>query len=424
MTGTTVAEAAEGDLTPHRAATALLTPATFADPVFAFRCGDVLREQSPFHRIEHPEYDPLTIVSRHADIYEVEVHDQVFANSMEPILAKKHRMQARAEGGQQMHTVITMNAPVHAAHRGLLAPAFRPSALRALQPRLEELAVQAVDRMVEKGGECDFATEVAVGYPLQVILSLLGLPEEDYPRMLRLTQQLFNPDDPELGRGDSPEDIRAVFAEFFGYFSDVMQDRMASPRQDLASGIANGQIDGCPITAMEKLGHYIVLATAGHDTTSSALAGGLEALLRHPDQLDLLRARPELLNQAVEEILRWVTPVKHFLRTATEPFELGDHRFEPGDIVYMSYVGANRDPRVFEDPYRFDITRTPNRHLAFGFGAHFCIGANLARTEVRVVLAELLRRLQSIELVDEPAWTHATAVSGPKRLRVRYEPAS
>lgn len=408
-------------MTPDAAAAALLDPRTFSDPALAFACGDVLREESPFHHIEHPEYEPLTIVSRFDDVYEIEIHDAEFVNGTDPVLAKRHRIQARAEAGQEFRTLITMDEPEHGSHRALLQPWFSPRVLRALQPRIEELARQAVDRMMALGGECDFATEVAIPLPLQVILSTIGLPDSDYDQMLRLTQQLFSPDDPDVGRGDSTEEITAVLAGFFDYFSDLVADRTTNPCDDLATTIATGQIDGCPITQFEKFGHYTVLATAGHDTTSSALAGGLEALLAHPEQLERLRAHPELISNAADEIIRWVTPVKHFMRQVAEPYEISGHRFEPGDRVYMSYVAANRDPRAIEDPYRFDVGRTGSRHLAFGFGVHYCLGANLARMEVRAVLAELLPRLRHIELAGPVEWAHSTVVSGPKHIPVRYE---
>jgi cytochrome P450 len=223
--------------------------------------------------------------------------------------------------------------------------------------------------------------------------------------------------------------VLQVLQDFVAYFNALTEDRRAHPAGDLASTIANGRLggtdDGEPMGIIETISYYIIVATAGHDTTSSAMAGGIQALVEHPDQLQRLRDHmadePALLDTAVDEIIRWVTPVKHFMRNATEPYELRGHRFEPGDMVLLSYPSANRDEKVFDDPFRFDVGRSPNPHLAFGFGAHYCLGAKLAKMEIKALLTELVPRLRSIELAGEPALSHATFVSGLKRLPIRYE---
>jgi cytochrome P450 len=260
-------------------------------------------------------------------------------------------------------------------------------------------------------------------YPLQVILAILGLPESDYPRMLTLTQELFGAADPELARGERQtlEDLVAVINDFFVYFTNLTEDRRAHPTDDLASLIANATIDGDPLGPMETISYYVIIATAGHDTTASAMAGGLLALMQHPEQLARLQADPSLIPTAVDEIIRWVTPVKHFMRNVVEPYEMRGHRFEPGDTVLLSYPSANRDEEVFDDPFRFDAGRTPNKHLAFGFGVHYCLGAMLARMEIRAMLAELLPRLRSIELDGDPKLMQTLFVGGVKRMPIRYE---
>jgi cytochrome P450 len=285
--------------------------------------------------------------------------------------------------------------------------------------------------MAELGGECDFARDIAMQFPLHVILSILGLPESDYPRMLQLTQELFGSEDPELARGKDPADLLQVLQDFIGYFTTLTEDRRANPAGDLASTIANGRLGGSaddphagePMGIVETISYYVIVATAGHDTTSSAMAGGVQALIEHPDQLQRLRDDPGLLDTAVDEIVRWVTPVKHFMRTATEPYVVGGHELRPGDMVLLSYPSANRDDDVFDDPFRFDVGRSPNPHLAFGFGAHYCLGAKLAKMEIKALLTELVPRLRSIELAGEPALSHATFVSGLKHLPVRYDVA-
>jgi cytochrome P450 len=237
---------------------------------------------------------------------------------------------------------------------------------------------------------------------------------------LQLTQQLFGASDPEVGRGDSPEEMAAVLMDFFTYFSDLANDRQANPTDDLASVIANAKVEGQPYSIIEMISYYVIIATAGHDTTSSAMAGGMQALVENPDELQRLRDDPALIATAADEIIRWVTPVRHFMRTATGPYSLRDHQFDAGDWVLLSYPSANRDEDVFPDSFRFDVGRSPNRHLAFGFGAHYCLGAQLARMEIRALLAELIPRLQSAELAGTPELTSTLFVGGLKHLPLKY----
>jgi cytochrome P450 len=277
-----------------------------------------------------------------------------------------------------------------------------------------------VDKMEAMGGECDFARDIAMEYPLQVILSILGLPESDYGRMLSLTQELFGAQDEDLSRGQSLEDLVAVINDFFVYFSALTEERRANPTDDLASTIANATIDGKPLEVMETISYYVIVATAGHDTTSASMAGGLHALIENPDQLKRLQDDPSLMGTAIDEMIRWTTPVKHFMRNATVPYELRGHQFQPGDAVLLSYPSANRDEDAYPDPFSFDVGRQPNKHLAFGFGVHYCLGAMLARMELRALFTELLPRLESIELTAEPKYMQTLFVGGPKTVPIRY----
>ena len=275
--------------------------------------------------------------------------------------------------------------------------------------------------MADLGGECDFVTDVAVHYPLYVILSILGLPEEDFPRLLKLTQELFGAADPEMARGTTPEELMQTLQDFFQYFVALTEDRRAHPTDDLASVIANAEVNGAPIGIFEAVSYYVIVATAGHDTTSSSIAGGLHALLQHSDQLDRLMGDPGLVTTAVDEMIRWVTPVKQFMRTATDDYVLRGVPIAAGESVLLSYPSANRDEEVFEHPGRFDVGRNPNKHVAFGFGAHYCLGAQLARMEGRAIYNELIPRLKSIELAGEPSYMQTLFVGGPKHLPIRYE---
>ncbi len=257
--------------------------------------------------------------------------------------------------------------------------------------------------------------------PLQVILSILGLPADDYGRMLQLTQELFGAEDPDIARMSEDESMFGVLMDFVNYFTALAADRRARPTEDLASVIANARIDGELLPDLDMLGHCLIIATAGHDTTSSAIAGGLLALVEFPDQLALLQERPELIDPMADEIIRYVSPVKHFCRTAQDTFTLRDVTFEPGDLLYLSYASANRDDEVFPDPDRLDVTReNAAGHVAFGFGRHFCLGSHLARLEIRAIFRELLGRLDHVELAGDPTWTHAYFVEGPKSIPIRY----
>jgi cytochrome P450 len=303
--------------------------------------------------------------------------------------------------------------------RAIGADWFRPKAMRDLKVRVDDLAKRYVDQMAT-GTECDFVTEVAVNYPLYVILSLLGLPESDFPRMLKLTQEMFGGDDTEFQRGSSPEDILAVLVDFFTYFAALTASRREHSTEDLASAIANARIDGEYLSDVDTSSYYVIIASAGHDTTKDAISGGLLALIEHPDERDRLRANPELMPTAVEEMIRWTTPVKEFMRTATEDTVVRGVPIAAGESVYLAYVSGNRDEEVFDDPFRFDVGRSPNKHLAFGYGVHFCLGAALARMEINSLFTELMPRVESIELAGEPEHSATTFVGGLKHLPIRY----
>ena len=251
-------------------------------------------------------------------------------------------------------------------------------------------------------------------------MSLLGLPEADFPRMRKLTQELFGSDDAEFKRGTTYEDQLPALLDMFEYFNSVTASRREHPTEDLASAIANARIDGQPLSDIDTVSYYLIVATAGHDTTSATISGGLHALIENPDQRERLRENLDLMPLATEEMIRWVTPVKEFMRTAGEDTTVHGVPIAAGESVLLSYVSANRDEDVFDDPFRFDVGRDPNKHLAFGYGVHFCLGAALARMEVNSIFTELLPRLKSIELAGDPQFVATTFVGGIKHLPVRY----
>ncbi|MEM9562401.1 MAG: cytochrome P450 [Actinomycetota bacterium] len=379
-----------------------------------------LHERGGIHRIEREGFDPFWAVIDHAAVLEIERQPELFTNGPEPVLTDRNAIASRT---MEIKTLIHMDAPQHGKYRRLTTDWFKPASVRRLNDRLAELSREAVARLEAAGGEIDFATDIALPYPLQVILKILGLPEDDFPRMMMLTQQLFGADDPDLQREPpSPEVVGQVIADFYQYFTELTAARRAEPTDDLATLIANGHIDDEPMPDLETMGYYVIVATAGHDTTSSAMAGGMHALIEHPDELVKLKEDPEgLMANAVEEMIRWTAPVRHFMRTATDDTEVLGQEIRRGDWLYLSYKAANLDPKVFDRPLVFDIER-PNadRQVSFGYGVHFCLGAQLARNELRSLFNHVIPRIDTIELAGDPATMKTTFVGGHKTLPIRY----
>jgi cytochrome P450 len=396
-------------------------PAAYADPVAWHEAARRLRREAPIAKVSLPEYQDFWAITRHADIMEIERNSAVFTNAPIPTIMTRAAYDARPDGPPPVNTLIQMDGDEHKAHRGIVNDWFKPASIKRMSDRIDTLATQWVDRMAAMDGRCDFANDIAMHYPLQVILSILGLPEEDHQKMLTLTQELFGAEDPDIGRVSDDATVLDVMLDFVDYFTGLAADRRARPTEDLASVIANAELDGAPLPDMDVMGFYLIIATAGHDTTSNSIAGGLLALLQHPDQLELLQSDPSLFDNAAVELIRYVSPVKHFMRTCQEPFIVGAVEFAPGDATLLSFASGNRDEGVFEEPFRLDVRRAnAASHLAFGFGRHFCLGAQLARMEVRAFFRELIGRIESVELDGDPTFVHSTLVSGPKTLPVRF----
>ncbi|HEY2203997.1 MAG TPA: cytochrome P450 [Pseudonocardia sp.] len=409
----------------ERAGLTVVDPTAYAEEDRLHEACALLRRESPVHWVDgRPGHNPFWVITRRADILRIEKNHQVFTNHPRPVLVPAEEDARQAEQGQLLRTLIHMDDPDHKALRPIAADWFRPKTLRTMQGNVDRLARRYVDLMAERGGACDFVADVAVHYPLSVILTLLGLPESDFPRMLQLTQEIFGGDDPERRRGETPEEQMAVLLDFFAYFQRLIADRREHPTEDLASAIANARIDGEHLSDVDATSYFVIIATAGHDTTSSTIAGGMHALLRHPDQLALLRADPSLLPGAVEEMIRWTTPVKEFMRTAAEDHEIGGVTVRRGQQVLLMYPSGNRDEAEFDRPFEFDVTRRPNRHVAFGAGVHFCLGAQLARMETQAIFAELLPRLEHVEQAGPVEGVASTFVSGLKQLPIRYRLAA
>jgi hypothetical protein len=417
---------------PQDVANTIVDPKAYADGQRIDDAFTWLRREAPLELAEPDGYEPMWVVSRHADIQTVERQNEIFHNGDRPITLvtaeARRNMRATSGGAPMFRTLVNMDNPDHFAYRRLTQSWFMPQNLRSLEPRIRQIARGFIDKMAGYGDRCDFARDIALYYPLRVIMEILGVPEVDEPRMLKLTQEIFGSTDPDLNRSGqavsqtrSMEDTRQTIMDFFQYFNAMTEDRRAKPMQDLASVIANGQIDGKPLGPAEAIGYYVITATAGHDTTSNTTAAALWAMAEDQDVFRKLKTDPSLIPGHVEESIRWMTSVKHFMRSAAEDTELAGQKIAKGDSLMLCYPSGNRDEAVFDDPFRYDIERSPNKHLAFGYGAHLCIGQHLGRMEMRIFWEELLPRLESVELDGKPALSEANFVCGPKAVPIRFK---
>lgn len=420
---------------PKDVADVLVQPAAYADGRIqdAYRW---LRANEPLGMAQIEGVDPFWVVTRHEDILEISRQNDLFHNGdrSPTLIGQEGDKKVREMMGGSPHllrTLIHMDAPDHPKYRALTQGWFMPQNLRRLEDQIRVLAKAAVAKMAARTdkdgvGRCDFVQEVALHYPLHVIMSIMGVPEADEPRMLKLTQELFGASDPELGRdGDKPVEERdfdfGVIIDFSNYFRALSEARRANPTEDLASLIANSTIDGQPISDLEAMSYYIIVATAGHDTTSSSTAGAMWALAENPKELAKVKGDPSLIPSLVDESIRWTTPVKTFMRTVTADTEFAGRQMKKGDWLMLCYASGNRDEAVFDEPQSFHADRKPNKQLAFGYGAHLCLGQHLAKMEMRILWEELLPRLSELSLDGEPALSESVFVNGPKRLPIRYK---
>ena len=402
----------------------LIDPVTWGDEARIHELLTWLRLNDPVRRLEPEGFEPFYAITRHADVMEIERDKIGFINDPRPTLSPTMVTEAIQHLTGRKHLVrslVQMDDPDHMKYRMLTAAFFTRQRLAGMKDAVEALARQTIDRMADLGGECDFVKDIAVWYPLRVVMQVLGVPPEDEPLMLKLTQELFGSTDPDVQRSFDLLAIGDVVKDFEAYFTGITEDRKANPRDDLATVIANAEIDGAPIPELEAAGYYIIVATAGHDTTSSSTSGGLLALLENPEEFAKLRSDPDrYVDGAVEEMIRWASPVRHFMRTATRDHEIRGTTIREGESVILWYPSANRDEEVFEDPFSFCIERPAARNLAFGYGAHVCLGQHLARLEIAALYREFLARVDHVELAGEPSYQQAAFVGGLKSLPIRY----
>lgn len=385
-----------------------------------------LREHAPVYRCEIEGYESFWAITRHADIMDISGKPHIFSNASGPVIMTDEQLKERTGEGAafaNMRTIIEMDPPEHRDMRKVASGFFTPRNIQGLDQIVTECAKEQVDKLGDEG-ECDFVEVIAQRHPLRVLATLLGIEREDEEKVLKLTQQLFAFDDPDLQRPgvDRAQATAELGLEFYNLFNNIIEDRRANPRDDLASMLANAKLkNGEPMGPLETFGYYLIVFTAGHDTTRNAISGGMAALLDNPDQLDLLCKNPDLSAKTVEEVVRWTSPVNYMRRTLLEDAEIQGVKIPKGDHLVLYYGSANRDDAVFENPFQFDITRHPNRHLGFGTGEHFCLGAHVARLSARALFLELANRLESVEPGAPSTQIDSSFVVGHKTLPIRYK---
>lgn len=419
-------------------ARAVIDPKSYAawDPLLDLF--DTLRNETPVLRIESPsgDHDPFWLVTRYDDVMRISKDNTGFLNAPRPTVFTNKAGEALAKkitGGSAnlVQSLVALDAPKHPKLRRLTQEWFMPKNLRTIEDEVRSLAHRTVDRLVAAGPEADFVTLVAAPYPLHVVMQILGVPEEDEGRMLFLTQQMFGGQDEDLNKSGiknlTPDQITQIILgaveDFTAYFGRLAQDKRDNPGDDVATILATATIDGEPLDPLDLAGYYIIVAAAGHDTTSASTAGAMLALAGDPEQFARAKADRSLVPGIVEEAIRWTSPVQHFMRMAAEDVEIGGTQITKGDWLMINYVAANHDPAHFENPRKFDASRPQNRHLAFGAGAHQCLGLHLARLEMRILFEALLDRLESVELAGEPKRSQSTFVGGLKTLPLRFAAA-
>lgn len=430
------------NVAPGPIAREVIDPGAYAQWDHLLDTFDWLREHMPVARIEPgPEapdlFPPFWLVTRYDDVMRISKDNATFLNNPRTVVfALTEGIEfAKAFSGGSEHMVaslVTFDAPIHMKYRKLTQDWFMPKNLRTIEGEVRGIARTAVNRLLAAGSEVDFVKTVAAPYPLHVVMQILGVPEEDEGRMLTLTQQMFGGQDEDLNQSGMkdlpPEVVTQIVAgavkDFEAYFARLTAEKRAHPSGDVASTIANATVDGQPLNDRDMMGYYIIVAAAGHDTTSASTAGAMLALAQDPEQWARVKADRSLLPGIVEEAIRWTSPVQHFMRTAARDTEVGGQPIAAGDWLMINYVAANHDPAQFANPRKFDAARSPNRHLAFGAGAHQCLGLHLARLEMRILFEELLDRIETVELAGPWARSKSTFVGGLKTLPLRVTAAA
>ena len=376
-----------------------------------------LRRHDPVFWYERPNVDPFWAITKHADIIAIGKQPELFLNA--PRLAVFTRDLPPPEEGAARH-LLNMDPPDHARYRRVTSTWFTPRAIRAMDEKVARVTREVLDAAAEKESG-DFVRDVSAPITIAVIAEMLGVPRSDWQLLFRWTNEIIAPQDPEFQRGTAHETLERARMELFVYFNDLVTERRARPSDDIVSVVANGQIDGAALPPVELLSYYFLLVVAGNETTRNAMTGGMLALLENRGEWEKLCRDGAVLDSAVEEIVRWTTPVIQFARTATRDVELRGKTIRTGDNLCLFYASGNRDEEVFDNPFSFCVDRQPNPHIGFGMGEHVCLGAHLARLELRHAFAQLRARLQSCALTGPVERVRSSFVGGIKRAPMRWQ---
>jgi cytochrome P450 len=401
----------------------LLDPERFQQRGYPHDVWTRLRAEAPVAYLEAPGHKPFWAITKHADIVEIAAQPLRFSNAKGVTLVKEG-----APPVPPTDMLVLLDPPRHGPMRRLVTGHFTPRAVRAKRPEIERIARAVLDPVIPEGqgsGELDFVPDVAAPFPLGVMAWHLGVPRDDWPLLYRWTNEIIGKDDPEFRPpGEKPgQTFMRARGEVHAYFERLLEERRRQPGSDLVSVLIDAKIDGDPLSTDSLLHYCELLVEAGNETTRNAISGGVLAFCEYPEEWDRLRAHPELMPDAVDEILRWVSPITHFARVASQDSEVHGKTIDAGDQLALYFASANRDEDVFEDPFTFRIDRHPNPHLAFGVGEHFCVGAHLARAELDVMFRLLLPRVERFELAGPVERLRSTINGSIKHLPVKYRSA-
>jgi cytochrome P450 len=401
----------------------IVSPVLYSEEERLYSMFASLRSQEPVRWVEPDDYRPFWAISKYKDILEVETEaSQIFlARPRNRLFTKEEERIVRERTGQAsiLRSLPTLDAPDHRKYRAIFQEWFAPGNLRKLEDKIAQIVDARLDYAFGRDGTIDFVNDVALWVPLQTIMMIFGVPFEDGDRLHRLSAQLFHPHDPDTARQTEGHGTSEAAAELFQYFKKHIDIRRSEPQDDLLTIIANATVDGMAIEEKDALSNAVTVFVGGHDTTVSTIAGGMHAIISHPACFEALRAGTADISRVVEEILRYVSPVRGFMRVANQDYQLGDKTIREGEAVLLLYPAGNRDDEVFSSPneLRFDRPKTP--HLAFGAGPHMCLGQMLARMELRAFFRRFFERVQSAELAAPTAWLQSNFLGGPKRMPVR-----
>ncbi len=380
-----------------------------------------LRREAPVYWHPLPGGDGFWSVTRHDDIVKVNRDPRTFSSWAGGALLDVADEESLEQSRLMM---LNMDPPEHTRLRKIVNKGFTPRRIRALMDALEERARVIVAEVAPKGG-CDLVEEVSAELPLQAIAELLGVPQEDRHKVFDWSNRMIGFDDPEFGT--SPADAEVAAMELWAYAQDLAARKREQPGDDIVTVLLEAEVDGERLSDMDFNMFFLLLAVAGNETTRNAISHSILALIEHPDQRQKLLDDPSLIDPAIEEFLRWASPVMQFKRTATVDTEIAGQEIKAGDPVVIWHISGNRDESVFDRPYELDVERDPNLHLlqiAFGGGGpHFCLGANLARAEMKIMISEVLRVLPDMELAGPVDRLRSNFINGIKRMPVRYTPA-